>query len=79
MRGQNLLHNGGFGEKVQRQYGRDPADEAKWQKHVTVALWTLVVLVISVVWALAWFDSHGLFTPTPDGTQPAAAWPVGWP
>jgi hypothetical protein len=51
--------------------------EAGWQKHVIVALWFLVALLILVGVILAYGAAHGLFRSSSDVSTPVPAWPEG--
>jgi hypothetical protein len=57
MTNQNLHHNGGWDERTETEI------EAKWQKHVVIALWLLLALVITVAVVFLWTSSHGSVKP----------------
>ena len=59
--------------------GSELASEAKWEKHVLVALWIVIVLLIAVASALVYAEAHGLFDSSPDPTRSVPPWPAGWP
>ncbi len=62
---------------VQSEY--DPAEQrARWQKHVTEALWIILGVVIVLGGGLLWAQYHGLFE-SANPVKSAAPWPVGWP
>ena len=70
MTNQNLLHGTELDHAAREEH------EAKWQKHVVVALWTLIGVLIAVAAGLicaaanGWLGSSGLDTPS---------WPTSWP
>jgi hypothetical protein len=64
---QNLQDKGGFGE--------DSGTEAKWQKHVIVALWVLFALLVVVTATLMFAEAHGFFEPSSGHSPPVAPWP----
>ncbi len=71
MKSLNLLHRGGLG-------GMPPKEsEAKWQKHVVIALWMLLVLLVAGAAVLVWAGANGLLGSSDHDRIPS--WPVGWP
>lgn len=69
---QNLLHNDPMGRHVP-----DDDREAKWQRHVVVALWIIIAFVITAAIGLSFAASRGLFESQNNTASPA--WSVGWP
>ena len=51
--------------------------EARWQKHVLVALGILLALLVAVAAGLLYAEAHGLFRPST--ALPASSWPEGLP
>ena len=51
--------------------------EDKWQRHVVIALWLLLGLVIAAATGFAWAGGHGLLGSPAD--HAISSWPVGWP
>jgi hypothetical protein len=55
------------------QYADEPPEsEAKWQKHVMVALWISLALMIALSIALVLAEGHGLFHSAPNGPLPTS-------
>ncbi len=71
MMSQNLHYGGGWDERTQTEI------EAKWQKHVVIALWLLLGLVIAVAVVFVLTRSHGSVGSSI--RQPIPSWPVSWP
>jgi hypothetical protein len=66
MTGQHVLDRGGGVDR-----------EAKWQKHVVVALWVCLAVFALLCITLLYAKTHGWFHATPAGV--AAPWPASWP
>ena len=71
MTNRELLDEHGFGQQDSHE------DEAKWQKHVIVALWIIfaVLGILAVIFVCA--EGQGVFQSSTGGGTPA--WPMGWP
>ena len=52
--------------------------EDKWQKHVVVALWICVALLIAITGMLLYGKAHGLFESFPADTRSLPPWPTGF-
>lgn len=73
---QSLLHEGGLGEMTLRE------GEDKWQKHVIVALWVFLGLLIAITVALWYASANGLLQSLAVHTapvRPIPSWPIGLP
>ena len=57
----------------------DPTEsEARWQKHVVVALWVCLALLIALSNALVYAKTHGLFDSFHERVPLLPPWPVGY-
>ncbi len=66
------------GKPARMEYVREPPEnEAKWQKHVVVALWVALVLLITLSTTLMFAKAHGLFESSPGHTPALPPWPEG--
>ena len=73
---QNRLHEGGLGQMALRE------SEDKWQKHVIVALWVFLGLLIAITVALWYASANGLLESLAVHAAPGwpiPSWPVGLP
>ena len=66
------------GKPASAQLSPDPTErKAKWQKHVVVALWVCLALLIAISGALVYAKAHGLFESSPGHTPALPPWPTG--
>ncbi len=61
----NLNDEGGLSEREEPQ--------ARWQKHVLVAIWILLCLLVVVVAGVFYAEAHGFFQPSTASS--ASSWP----
>jgi hypothetical protein len=71
MRTEHLFHHGGWGETDDT--------EAKWQKHVIVAMWVALGIFIAVATGLFYGEGHGFFKSSHDYPAAVAPWPDTMP
>ena len=77
MTGHNVSNEVGWGKKAA---GNDPGEsEDKYQKHVIVALWTLLGILIAVSVLLIWGEDYGLLQSFASHSIGFPSWPVSWP
>jgi hypothetical protein len=71
MTSEHLVHESGLGEM----------NGDKWQRHVIVALWVLIAIVMVVAAGLFYEKGHGFFRShaSPDHATQVTPWPDGQP
>jgi hypothetical protein len=63
--------------QTQAGHATSEESEAKWQKHVIVALWVVIGVLVAVAAALMWAAANGWFGSS--GVQTIPSWPTSWP
>jgi len=69
-----------WGKPAPARYTHDSSPHGtEWERHVMIALWISVAVLIALVTCFVYAEFHGLFSSAPHQPTPLPSWPVGWP